>query len=473
MVSYVYDHQELLLLNGEPKPRNMAGLKENGYKSLAAQIILAEEIATLYEVSCGYFKANSRFCIEKVPQVIQFERLQYVMPSTLGYIASHPEQLLPNATERGIRIGSRTYQPKKALSLQSTNSYDIYENRVILGFLRKMIDEVDQLRSQSNELLKKIPQEENYNADYIYSSFFMFAETRHTLENGIHQLSNLYDRYTRLWGMYQSIFHIPAEEIISEPKPTQIFLSVPQYNKVFVRIHQWSSFGVYSFEKEKHMLSFVKISSLYESYLLVKMLSYFTDHGYTLLSAKRCTYPVVASWKYQNTRCANTFNLSNGKSTITLYYQPVVFDTDRRKVNGIGLYRNNSIAVYTGEDDARRGGHYYTPDYIVKLDINGVSKYLILDAKFSDRNSVKSFYVKDLAFKYLFSISPIDVKDFVLGMCIIYGKCSERDSFESAYDKQMLPSAVVPIADLLPLIEGIAARDQNNKFDQLFKKLLG
>ena len=78
----------------------------------------------------------------------------------------------------------------------------------------------------------------------------------------------------------------------------------------------------------------------------------------------------VAYIRYQNdgntknTSVRNTFVLKNGQKRITLYYQPVIFDTDQRSVNGIGLYRNNSISVYAGnEDDCRQGGHYYVPDF--------------------------------------------------------------------------------------------------------------
>lgn len=35
---------------------------------------------------------------------------------------------------------------------------------------------------------------------------------------------------------------------------------------------------------------------------------------------------------------------------------------------------------------------------------------MIVDAKFSDYSSVQRYYVKDLVFKYLFSISPIEEK---------------------------------------------------------------
>ena len=479
MVNYVYNHQELLLLNGEPKPRNLTGLKESGYKSLAAQIILAEEIATIYESSYGYFKTNSRFRIEKIPVVDHFERLQYVTPATLAYIASHPEQLRPVSSEVGIRINGKIYHPQKTLSLQSVNSYDIYENRVVLQFVRKMVDEVMELQARCKQILQQIPHDEDYNDEYIYSAFFMFAETRRTLEKGVQQLSLLYDKFTKLWSMYQNALLIPTELVtrellINAPRPTAIFMSVPQYNKVFVHIHQWFNFGIYDFEKERFMLSFIKISSLYESYLLTKMVAYFEERGYKLNDAKRCSYPVATSWKYKNTRYINTFCFTNGNTALTIFYQPVVFDTDRKWVNGVGLYRNNSISVYTGDDDNKsRGGHYYVPDYIIKVERDGISKYLIIDAKFSDVSNVRTHYVKDLAFKYLFSISPIEETDDIIGMCIIYGKCTDAEQLQSVYDNQLSNNIITPIAEILPLIEGVGTSEQYSKLDQLFKKLLG
>lgn len=243
--------------------------------------------------------------------------------------------------------------------------------------------------------------------------------------------------------------------------------------RIFVRIHQWFSFGVYNFEKENFMLSFIKISSLYESYLLAKLVEYLEEHDYNLEAVKRCLYPIAPNWKHKNTRCTNTFRFVNGNTILTLYYQPVIFDTDRKRVNGVGLYRNNSIPVYTGEDDDnRRGGHYYVPDYLVKVEYEGVTKYLIVDAKFSDANVVRTHYVKDLAFKYLFSISPIEETDHIVGLCIIYGKCTDTEQLQSAYDNQLPNSSITPSADILPLIEGVELSEQYSKLDQLFKKLL-
>lgn len=473
MARFVYNNQEWLLLNGELKPKKPSGLKENGYRSLATQILLAEEIAAIYESSYGYFKANSRFKLEKMSVIERLERIQYVTQGTLSYTATHPEYLRQVNSTQGIFIGNRVYQPQKTETVQNTRSYDIYENRVILAFLRNMIDSVQSLQGYCCNLLSKIPNDEDYSSEYIYSSFFMFSETRKMIEDGKTQLEKLSEKFTYLWGMYSDILRIPLDQHIVPPRPTAIFLSVPQYNRIFVRIHQWFSFGIYNFSKEHFMLSFIKISALYESYLLAKFLCYFRDRGYSLESSRRCVYPVSKRWKYKNTSVRNTFVLKNGQKRITLYYQPVIFDTDQRSVNGIGLYRNNSISVYAGnEDDCRQGGHYYVPDFLIKIEENGDSQYMIVDAKFSDYSSVRRYYAKDLVFKYLFSISPIEENELVCGLCIMYGKCKSKERLQTAYDKQILGTEIYPFIEIFPLIEGIDSAGQYEKMDRLLKKLL-
>ena len=41
------------------------------------------------------------------------------------------------------------------------------------------------------------------------------------------------------------------------------------------------------------MLSFIKISALYENYLLVKLVAYLRERGYILEKVKRCIYVLV------------------------------------------------------------------------------------------------------------------------------------------------------------------------------------
>ena len=87
--------------------------------------------------------------------------------------------------------------------------------------------------------------------------------------------------------------------------------------------------------------------------------------------------------------------------------------------------------------------------------------------------NVRRHYIKDLAFKYLFSVSTIASSDTIAGMCIMYGKCTENEQIQSAYDNQLPGNTIVPLAETLPLIEGVGNEEQYNSLDVLFKMLLG
>lgn len=473
MVSYVYSHQEPLLLNGEPKPKDIAALQDKGVHSLNAQLIMLEDIANIYESSYGYFKANARFHIDKVPVVDRLEKLQYVTPTTVQYIVSHPEQLSQVSSNSGIRMGNRFYHPKKVLAQQNVQSFDTYENRVVLGFLRRIISEIDSIRAHCQELLSRIPSDEQYSEDYIYSSFFMFIETKKKLNDGVARLHLLYSRFTQLLSLYCAALPIPSTALTAKPDSTPIFRSVPQYRRLFVSIYQWFNYGIYGFDKESFILSFIKVSQLYESYLLAKLIDYFITRGYTPKKYMRCSYPVRQTWKYKNTECNNTFEFEDSKGSITLYYQPVIYDNDQRQINGVGLYRNNTITSdIDGESSGRGGQRYYTPDFVLKINNSSGEQYLIMDAKFSDVTRVKRNSVKELAFKYLFSISPIDsASETVSGLSILYGKCSHTEQSYDVYDRKLPGTDIAPAFTLVPLMEGISTNDHFNRLDQLFNSL--
>ena len=472
MVSYVYSNQETLLLNGEPKAKVPSDLKEKGYKNLSSQTILAGEIASSYEMNYGYFKANSRFRIEKKYKIDSFEHLQYVTPETVRYISTHPEELVRINGTSGIRIGNSVYQPRNTLSEHNEVSLDIYENRVVLGFLLTMINAVDEMYSKCESILNQFPENESYGGDYIYSSFFMFNETRKSLVSERDELKNLKAKYSRLYTMYSSIFRIKAEPVLREPGSTHVFLSIPQYNRIFIQIHKWFTYGIYSFDRERLMLSFIKISSMYEAYLLVKMINYFKNRGYVLDKVDKYNYQVGQKSRYRNTRSSNTYVFIQNNRKLTLYYQPVIFGFGSYGSNGIGLMRNNSISLADDDlDSLSSGASYYSPDYIIKVEDETNTRYLILDAKFSSFVAVKRTYVRNLAFKYLFSVSPIDDRDTIIGLCLLYGKCSPRDETQSAYDNQLPTQHIRPIAELIPLMEGIKNDEHYSRLDALMEEM--
>lgn len=474
MVQFVYSHQEDLLLNGDPKAKELANLKEKGCQNLDAQILLAEEIIRVYEYSYGYFKANCRFKIEKKESVDYLEKLQYITPTTMQYIASHPEQLRQVNSTIGVRVNNRVYHPNKTLVVKDCHSHDIYENRIVVGFLRTMIFNMDTLIENIDSLLKKVSVKTEPVGEYVCSSLFIFSHTAEMLQKCRDRLIIINQKVTQLWQLYRSIMSVETVEVQDTPKPTPLFMSIPQYNKIFLVIYQWFSYGIYDFEKERFMLSLIKISSLYESYVLAKFIQHLKCHGFKLKTPQKRAYPPVhQNWKYTNTTCNNTFVFHGDNKCITIYYQPVIYDFDSRQVNGIGLYRNTSISIDQTEKkkDAEWKNKYYTPDYVIKTEMNGIERYIILDAKFSTEDNVKKYYLAELSFKYLFSISSIAENQPVDGLCIVYGQCDPANKMQSVYDKKIGSKHISPFADMLPLIEGVNADSHDAAMQQILSQL--
>ena len=97
--------------------------------------------------------------------------------------------------------------------------------------------------------------------------------------------------------------------------------------------------------------------------------------------------------------------------------------------------------------------------------------YLILDAKFSTEKNVKRYYIPDLSFKYLFSISSVEKNKMVDGLCIVYGQCYDTNKMQSAYDKQIGTTDISPFMDMIPLIEGVNSDDHDIAIQQLLSKI--
>ncbi len=115
------------------------------------------------------------------------------------------------------------------------------------------------------------------------------------------------------------------------------------------------------------------------------------------------------------------------------------------------------------------------PDFVIKIetpdtdgDIFGTSssvKYLIVDAKFSDAQTVRKNHLPEFILKYVFSISATGDEE-ISGYSLVYGKCLSRERPASAYDKQPAGKKISPSFELVPLMENLS-----NEFSSLHKIL--
>ena len=474
MTEYVYAQNADLLNGDRTLPKDVSGLKESARKTIESHILLLKQISVTYEENYRYFKVNSRFVTTPKEHVDHFEKLQYVSRNTLQYIAQHPEELQQVHHSSGIRIRSFRYQPNKTLVTDHEKSNDIYENRVVLGFLLFLVHEIERIQTELSEIIGRVPQKIAETEEYVTSSCFIYEKTVEAIKILLEDVRDLHRRFTSLYYMYAEALPIKPENISIIPRFTPLFKAVPQYHQIYDCAVSWFSKGVFTIREEQFMLSFIKISTLYEVYVLTKLVNYFKSSGYTLTAAEKILYPSPGRY-FENTYCNNRFIFKNDSGQVTVYYQPVIYSTNRKDISGIGLYRNTSISYPKAHDGSSYRGRYYTPDFLIKYEYLGVSteRYIIADAKFSRLQTVKDREFAELAYKYLFSISPTSSEGHVVGMCIFNGIPEsevQRDCLTNIYDFE-LASPITPCAEVVTLTE--SGEDNVSLHDALLRNSVG
>ncbi len=467
MLKYIYANMEDYLFQEMTHP----GIgKEEVSRDFWSQIILLEEVANVYEGNYGYFMANSRYKLDKKEVLDRTEKLQHVDAKTIQYMVRHPEYL--DRSVVGISYGSQTYLPRKTLMTQNVITYDIYENQVVIGFLNQMFLIIEDLKSTVQRFMDSVIVNETADNGYIVSSFIIYENAAEQLREFMQRIMLLEEKYRQLLMSYTRILDVTYSNNFVMPKPTAIFMNVPQYNRVYSCIMKWNKRNVYDFEKEQMLMNFFNAPEIFETYSLIKLVDYIRESGYVLKEAKHVQYPKRADWRYEQKNCNNTYIFENESSTITLYYEPIIYDQDSREINGIGLFRNNRISLNNESDEERRG-HYYVPDYLLKYSDEDKENYIICDAKFSSNTKVRHKIIPSLTYKYITSISTIEANAELKGLFVFYGIVDDYANHESFYDVQLeTVKEIKPYIKLVPISEEIPYAYQENNAYEMLRKLV-
>lgn len=450
MLMHIFHHQGNLLLRDASVAGAVSMDSSWEKKDLMSLLVMMENIANTYENYYSFFKINSSYQLQQENTIDRVEKLQHVSAQTLQFIVSHPEYLVESTA--GIRVGNQFYQPQKTLMPQNVYTYDIPENRVVVSFLQYMTRESELLLNRIRGLYQDHMLPEQMEDGYIVSSYLIYVTAYRELEEIRTRVQKIREKFESLFMRYQNCLHVQLVDASQMPPSSHIFHSILQYNHIYGCIRQWHDHNGYELTRERLMMSFFDSSSIFEFYVLTKLVEYFTESGYEILEAKRIDYQMESHNQFSSRACNNYFAFEKEDRKVTLYYEPVIRSRDTRELNGLGLYRNNTHSL-TAEFDSSGYGEYYTPDYVLKIEEAGQVRYLIGDAKFCNKDQVIQRHMHTLSYKYLFSMSTVDPAEQILGLCIFYGKAFPGSRPESFYDRQL--QRTMPVAEMVPLNEGI------------------
>lgn len=466
MILYISTNSYEYMFDEETNVKDFSDVKKSKNKNLLTEIAVLESILYEYEENFKFFKKSSKYKVTSNNIIDDFEKLKQIKSETIQYIVSNPHYLTTVDYNSGIKFNKKNLQPKKTLINKNDISFNIYENQVVLGFLKTVHNTISE---KINGIDKKII---TNNSQYIISPYISSSSVMHEavvekLNQHKKKLYTIKVKIQKIYLMYKSIFG--CEEIVINriPKPSYIFLEIQHYRKIYKVIKDWFESGNYNLCNEKMLLTFSTASQIYEYYVLLKINNYIKENGYDLKLSRKYKYSLSKNSRYKNTMFKNTFIFKKQKNEVSIYYQPVIYID--HQVNEIGLFRNNNISL------SNEKSYYYTPDFIIKIKKEQKSHYIILDAKWSSLESVINYSFKDIVYKYFFSISTINKEDTIDNIWAINGKSNDNQNeyIYNFYNSSMVERCkeILPSAKIMTLNPKIGDDIQKDNFDQLFSKI--
>ncbi|MDO4925913.1 MAG: nuclease domain-containing protein [Turicibacter sp.] len=416
MINVILQKQSIFLYKNQfIIDREKKSLYQN--PKLNKEMNLIDRILYTYTMNFPYFKSGLKYRMESSAKIDNFEKLTRINPQTINYIVSHPEQLQQVNYKTGIYIQGYNFQPRKTLVSTGYEDSNIYENRVIIGFLKYIKVYLQMKCALAQEILNEnsygIEKKTNLKKGYILSEEIIKSYITANLNIYISELEEKLKEIKKIYMQYKRVFTCEEESINRVPKATTIFQNVHYYRNIFIEINGWFSFGEYDLSEEKRILNFVTADQIYEYYCLLSIFESLNELGYSEDISKRRSYKYELNSKYfKDTSEDNTFVFSNGDTEIFVYSQPVIYSQNSNTTNGITLFRTDRS--------------YFRPDFVIKyVTHKNVSNYAILDAKWRREKTID---FKDMVYKYVYSISDVSDNNGKKFMWILKGKSDVEKS---------------------------------------------
>jgi hypothetical protein len=435
------------------------GWQKDSYKSLGSYILMIKNICLCYEQNYPSFKNNVKHTIAKQSSMEPYRNIRNISASSMQWLFQNSDQLTRVSGSTAININNKYYLPYRMHVEKSTKSFDIYVNQVVLGFLQLVYNHAKYIESQLKKNIetenKLVTQQQDMEHDGMRMS--VIPVKRIQIQNSRSQLEEL--QYLILtmekqYPKYQEILRCFEKQLAGIPKKTKVFQEVQPYRHIFEQILEWYRFGEFNLLKENLIFNIKTMDTLFEYYCLYKLLFMLQEAGFTdpiegdRSSSSYHTYK-LAGYLYQ-CDIANTYRLRKGDIRITLYYQPVIRTDDFE--NDITLYRTTSFQ------------DCYTPDFMIKIQINDeIERYVIMDAKYSTRETIRRYYMDKTILKYSCQVSGKEA-NMVRVIWLLQGRAdfNFRNAGESSFIERYHNS---PLAEKYKPSTLFAIVPVNNKTD--------
>lgn len=315
---------------------------------------------------------------------------------------------------------------------------DIYENRILHGYVDNLLRFTNKLLQGYNESTQKI----SLNQHDGYVSFFSAMSTWIKKTNTVHiqYVQNLQEQIRLIQSVLQQ--KIPIKKIDRTlPRFTPKVRANRQYTILFRSIHEWYQSAEVDWGNQKILLTITNIPKLFELYAVLLIRKWCTTNCTEMI------YDNKSFWSGRINSCV-----------VKLFYEPEYWMSGHcNHIGDINNTQNRTFRTAKGDKVGKRRQHQLqkrSPDIVLEIEKEDNDFFVVvLDAKYTTPQLAFERDLPDCTLKYVHGLGSWRTKDLVKAMIIVH-----PDNMGLYYDFHISPFDIYGVSAQLPLlgVQGLA-----------------
>lgn len=447
MMSYLLENNSRILDLCFSRTKYKSANDGEDKASFDSVISLAEKIVYNFVEKGIGLKGYLRHRLELIKEEANGHNFYNINPYD---VIDNLDQLREGYSPDSITLMGKVYSMEAINRESHINSFDLEENKVLLGGLVSIKEELlgilDVINTETDQLTY----------DQEYTSIKPFNTTKkYVIEDLYTQLTtigmekrinSIIEHIDELLYFFQKNIQVKLEGF-HPPKLSPFARKSSFYLTVYRQLDEWYSLGSPNIGIDHNLTKIRSASKIYELFTLYMIIDTLHIRGWDIINS-------IKHETFKNF-IPSQVDLRKDNIVLNVFYE--------RKISGFTKETQHNELIALNKNNPRSKYNYYHPDYIiVKNHENNVS-YFILDAKYSSSNTLRKYGELDNLYRKYFS-------NFA-----VYNK------FNNTLDKQAIKSvnAIHPFGDhrlkkwppslprIIPNISTILLSKDKNGLDEI------
>lgn len=355
--------------------------------SFDSVISLAERTIGNFKEKGSGLKAHLRHRLEMVKEDANGNNFFNINPYD---IIDNLDKLHQGYSPDSIQLLGRVYSLDGVQRENHINSYDLEENKVLVGGLLSIKEVLLDILSSIEKQFDELTYDKEYEVikPYVRSGGYVIEDlyAQITTVGMERRINLLLEDVSELLYFFQKEINV-THQGFHAPRLTPFARRSRFYLAAYKDLNDWYSIGNPNIGVDNDLAKIKSTSKIYELFALYKIIDALHKDGWDVTSS-------VEHSLFKNFIPSQVGFKKEG-STLSVFYE--------KKINGFSAETKHNDLVALNKNNPRSQYNYYNPDFIIVKNQHNTASYFVLDAKYSSSYTLEKHGVLDSLYDKYFS----------------------------------------------------------------------